>query len=326
MSMPGRNPQALDPLMSSDRGLTPATRLWSPRLWPSWLLLGWMKLVYRLPYPWPITIGMWFGRIGGALSPRARGVVARNLELCFPELSDSERAALLREHFKAVGAAFAEMAIGWFSPIERLLKLVQVEGYEHLEIARRTGKGIILLSAHFTPLETGVSILEELSPGIRTVYRPQPNVVIDAMIRRGRRRFAKEQIPKDNIRAMVRSLRDGETVIYIADHASKGSSSALIPFFGEPAITSTTTSKLATLTGATVLSYFFRRLPGKSGYLVTIGAPLENFPTDDLTEDSRRLTRQLEDYIRLAPEQYMWTYRRFKSRPAPYPDVYKSPR
>ena len=298
-------------------------RFLAPRYWPTWMLLGWMKLAARLPFPWQITLGKGLGRIGLRLAPKTRHVVQRNLQTCFPELSDPERARLLKRHFEAVGAAFSEMGLGWYSSTERLLGLVRVEGLEHLERARRHGRGIIVLCAHFTSLETSTSILGELFPGMKAVYRPQPNEMIDGLISRGRRRQVAQQIPRDNIRVMVRALRDNQTVAYLADLASQGSHSALIPFFGEPAVTTTTVSRLARLTGATVLTYFFRRLPGSAGYVANIDGPPDGFPSDDVEADTRRLVQRLEDYIRLAPEQYMWTYRRFKGRPARYPDIYR---
>ena len=224
---------------------------------------------------------------------------------------------------RLIGKAFG----GYWEMISVLGVLdYQIEGREHIERARSADKGIIVLCAHFTSLETGVSIIGELFPGIKAVYRPQPNEMIDAMIFRGRQRFAEQQIPKDSIRAVVRALRDRGAVIYLADLAHKGSSTELIPFFGEPALTTTTVSKLAKMTGATVLTYFFRRLPGNTGYVVDIGPPLSDFPTTDVVDDTRRLVQRLEDYIRLAPEQYMWTYPRFKNRPEPYPNIYRSER
>ncbi|MCY3732094.1 MAG: hypothetical protein OXF98_12205 [Rhodospirillaceae bacterium] len=298
-------------------------RFIAPRYWPTWALLGWMKLAARLPFPWQITLGKGLGRIGLHLAPKTRHVVRRNLQTCFPELSDAERARLLKRHFESVGAAFSEMGLGWYSSTERLLGLVRVDGVEHLERARHHGRGIILLCAHFTSLETSTSILGELFPGMKAVYRPQPNEMIDGLISQGRRRPVAQQIPRDNIRVMVRALRDNQTVAYLADLASRGSHSELIPFFGEPAVTTTTVSRLARLTGATVLTYFFRRLPGRAGYVANIDGPPDGFPSDDVVADTRRLVQRLEDYIRLAPEQYMWTYRRFKGRPARYPDIYR---
>tara|TARA_B100000029_G_scaffold490143_1_gene548819 strand:+ start:5612 stop:6469 length:858 start_codon:yes stop_codon:yes gene_type:complete len=281
-----------------------------------------MKIAALLPYPWQINIGKYFGKLGFYIAKKTRNNVRKNIEVCFPELSGADKNTFVKNHFEAVGAAFSEMGLGWFSSTNRLIELVKVEGIEHVERAREKGKGIIILAAHFTTLETSTSVLGEYFPGMKSIYRPQPNAMIDALIHRGRKRQVEEQIPSDNIRAMVRALRNNHSVCYLADLANKGSNSELIPFFGEPAITSTTVSKLAKITGATVLTYFFRRLPGKEGYVANIGAPLEDFPSDDVIADTCRLVRRLEDYIRLAPEQYMWTYRRFKGRPHPFRDIY----
>ncbi len=297
-------------------------RFLAPRYLPAWLLLGWMKLAAVLPYPWQITAGKVIGRAGRLLAPRTRRVVARNLEACFPELTPAQRKRLSRDHFAAVGAAFSEMGLGWYASTGRLLRLIRVDGREHLDSALAKGNGIIVLTAHFTSLETGSSILQELVPGVKAVYRPQPNEMIDAMISHGRQRMLSGQIPKDNIRAMVRTLREGGAVAYLADLAGRGNNRAMIPFFGEPAMTTTAVGKLARMTGSTVLTYFFRRLPGRAGYALNIGPPPDGFPSDDPVADTRRLVERLEDYIRLAPEQYMWTYRRFKGRPDSYPDLY----
>ena len=59
---------------------------------------------------------------------------------------------------------------------------------------------------------------------------------------------------------------------------------------------------------------------------MNIGPPLDGFPGGDPEADTRRLVERLEDYIRQAPEQYMWTYRRFKGRPEPWPDLYSADR
>jgi KDO2-lipid IV(A) lauroyltransferase len=141
------------------------------------------------------------------------------------------------------------------------------------------------------------------------------------MIRRGRHRFAKHQISRDNVRALVRTLRDGYAVGYLPDQTYLGNQSELIPFFGEPAVTNTATSKLVAISGATMLPYFFRRLPS-GDYRVDIGPPLPDYPSDSPKRDAERWFKLLEDYIRLAPEQYLWLYKKFKGRPAPLPDAY----
>jgi len=282
----------------------------------------WLHCWVYLPFRWQVAIGKKFGRFLGLVLRKKSRIALRNLEICFPELTDAERARLRDRHFEALGVSLAEFGLAWYAPIGHLRKLIRVEGRENLERARQKGNGVILYVAHFTCLEIGVSILEDLGPRCSAMYTPQGNAMIDTMIRRGRRRTVKELIPKDNVRVLLRSLRNNATVIYLPDHANVGSRSALLPFFGEPALTTTATSKLAKLSGATVLAYFFRRLPDDSGYVVNIAPPLPNFPSDDPVHDTRRLVAQLEDYIRIAPEQYVWTYRRFKGRPSSYPDIY----
>jgi KDO2-lipid IV(A) lauroyltransferase len=219
--------------------------------------------------------------------------------------------------------SFVEMGVGWFTPIDRLLERVEIVGREHLDAALAEGKGVLLFAAHFTTLEVGVAVLEKLAPNCSCMYRPQRNAMMDVLIRRGRSRFAREQIPRDNVRSLLRNLRDNYAVVYLPDQTYLGKQAMLLPFFGELAVTNTATSKLAAISGAVVLPYFFRRLP-TGNYRVDIGPPLDDFPTDDAARDTQRLFARLEDYIRLAPEQYLWLYKKFKGRPAPHEDVYRS--
>jgi KDO2-lipid IV(A) lauroyltransferase len=255
------------------------------------------------------------------LKRREHTVARRNFELCFKELDAAGREALLERHFESVGMSFVEMSIGWFTPIDRLLERVTIVGREHLDAALARGKGVLLFTAHFLTLEVGVAVLEAIAPRASCMYRPQRNAMMDMMIRRGRHRFAWEQIPRDNVRLLLRNLRDNYAVVYLPDQTYLGKQSELLPFFGEPAVTNTATSKLAAISGATVLPYFFRRLPS-GDYRVDIGPPLDGVPSESAAEHTARLFARLEDYIRLAPEQYLWLYKKFKGRPPPYPDVY----
>lgn len=291
-----------------------------PRYWPTWALLGFMKVAAKLPRRWQFRLGRCVGALFKRFKRRELRVAQRNLELCFKDLSAAERSELLDRHFEAVGMSFVEMGIGWFTPIERLLERVTIHGREHLEQALARG-GTLLVSAHFTTLEVGVAVLESLVPHVSCMYRPQRNAMMDVMIRRGRHRFAEEQIPRDNVRALLRKLRDKRVVIYMPDQTYLGNQSELVPFFGEPAVTNTATSKIAAISGAAVLPYFFRRLPN-GDYRVDIGPALDDFPSESATRDAERLFGLLEDYIRQAPEQYLWLYKKFKGRPPPYPDVY----
>src|SRR5262249_12530583 len=159
--------------------------------------------------------------------------------------------------------------------------------------------------AHFTPLEVGVAVLEQLCSSCNYMYRPPRNAMLDALVVRGRARFAYDRIPRDNVRSLLRKPERRGGGSCLPDPTYMRGPSAIIRFSGEPAVTNTATSKLAALSGAAVLTYFFRRLPEAAGYVVDI-EPVDGFPTDDPVADATRLFARLERYIEQAPEQYLW--------------------
>jgi KDO2-lipid IV(A) lauroyltransferase len=216
------------------------------------------------------------------------------------------------------------MAMGWFGSAEAVRARVRIEGASHLAAAIAKGRGVILFSAHFTTFEFFWAALAPLCPRLCAMYKWQRNPVMNRMMNRGRGRYFDTLFAKDNVREMLRSLRDNAVVWYASDQSYGGKGSVLLPFFGEPAMTNTAIGRIAKASGAVVLPYFCRRL-GDGQYVMSIGAPLDGLPSGDEAADTRRLTRLLEDYIRLAPEQYWWIHQRFKGRPAPLPDLYAAP-
>ena len=294
----------------------------APRFWPTWVLLGVMRVAAWLPIPLQVGAGSLIGRALYVLQRRERLVAAKNLEICFPELDPGLRQRLLRRHFRSVGLSIVEMGVGWFTPIAKLRRRVSVSGIERLQAALAAGRGALLVTAHFTSIEIGVGILEDFPGKVSSLYRPQRNAMMDYLILRGRGRFASTQIPRDNVRLLLKLLKRNEAVLYMPDQTYLGNQSALIPFFGEPAMTNIATSKIAAISGAAVMPYWFRRRADERTYEVEIGEPLADFPGEDPIADTRRLVALLEERIRETPEQYLWVYKKFKRRPDSFGNVY----
>lgn len=118
-------------------------------------------------------------------------------------------------------------------------------------------------------------------------------------------------IASDQVRDILRSLGENLTVWYAPDQRYTEKMSAIVPFFGQPAATNIATSRLARISGARVLPYFPERLADGSGYVMRIGAPLEDFPSDPVA-DALRFHALIEAHVRRSPEQYLWTYKRLK--------------
>jgi KDO2-lipid IV(A) lauroyltransferase len=290
----------------------------------AWLGYAWMLLVVRLPRPAQTAVGRGLGRLGYAVLRERRRIAARNIDTCLAHLPPDERAAILERHFEALGLSLVEMAVGWFGRPEAVRQRVDVEGAEHLEAALAKGRGVILFSAHFTTFEFFWPALRPLCTKLCGMYKWQRNPVMNRIMNRGRSRYYDSLFAKDNVRKLMRCLRENSVVWYASDQSYGGKGSVLIPFFGEPAMTNTAIGRIARTSGAAVLPYFCRRLPNDR-YVMSIGAPLDGLPSGDDVADTRALTKRLEDYIRLCPEQYWWIHQRFKGRPAPLPDLYAAP-
>ena len=199
--------------------------------------------------------------------------------------------------------------------------MVRFEGLEELDRLQASGRGAILLAAHFTTLELGARFVTAARP-VHAVYKPSQNALLEEAFRRYRGAVSAGMVASDDIRAMVRVLKAGGAVWYAPDQAFRGKGARMVPFFGTPAATNTATSRLARMTGAAVLPYFVERLPGDAGYVVRIGAPLEDFPGADEVEDTLRHHRLIEAEARRLPAQYLWLHKRFKGLTPDHPDHY----
>lgn len=306
--------------MHAPSSVNPSLR---PRHWPIWAAFGMLRLAILLPLPVLRVLGREFGRLYLLLGRRRARIARINIDLCFPERGATERAALVRRHFEAVGIGMFELGLAWWASDRRLRRITAWRGLEHLRAAHAQGKGVILLSAHFTTLDFSgrlISMCENMPP-IKGLYRPNENPVVEHFIRGNRERHFDALILREDIRGMLRALKAGEVVWYAPDQNFGHKGSVFAPFFGVPAATNTATTRLASLSGAAVIPFFtFRRADGH--YEQIIFPPLDDFPGPSPEADTTRINALFEDWVRQVPEQYFWTHRRFKDRPDDGPRFY----
>ena len=293
----------------------------TPRHWPVWLGLGLLRAICLLPHRAALGVGRGIGALAHIAGGSRRAIVRKNIALCFPELSADERDDLARRHFQALGISFIEMGLGRWASDAWHLGMTRIEGLEHLRKAAESGRGIILLTAHFTTLEISGRALKLTCPPFEAVYRKNRSEFITELLRTGREVSAASTIEKRDIKAMIRSLRSGRMVWYAPDQSYDRKGSAVIPFFGVPAMHTTATTTLARLGNAITIPYFPQRLHDGS-YILRILPPLDNFPSNDPVEDTKKYIRVLEEHIRKCPEQYFWVHRKFKNLPEGYADYY----
>ncbi|MEO8629157.1 MAG: lipid A biosynthesis acyltransferase [Betaproteobacteria bacterium] len=286
------------------------------------LLILFLWLLHFLPLRLLAPIGQAIGMIGYALIKSRRQVARVNLALCFPELDARQRERLLRRHFRCFGRAIVESGIGWWSRVERLRRVVRVEGQEHLDALH--GGRFISLVPHFVGLE-----LEGLRVTLDTrgaaVFVHQKDPYIDAFLKRRRERFAGTRMiaRQEGVKAILRAFRSGQFVQLSPDMDLGSRESVFVPFFNvQQTATVTALSRLARVTGAHIVPIVVRQLPGAGGYVMKFYPAWIDYPGDNPEDDARRMNAFIEARIREMPEQYLWTHRRFKTRPPGQPSYY----
>lgn len=277
------------------------------------LFFGLMWLARFLPFRAVAAVGEAMGSALFWLIPERRRVTRINLAKCFPHMSEREREALARAHFRAFMRSFLDRGILWWSRPERVEQLVQIEGFEHLQAL--ADKRVVLLAPHFLGLDAGGVRLSKQWPRMASMYSRQKDPLFDRLLQRGRLRFGGRIYPRQaGIRKVLRAVEAGEAFYYLPDMDFGPKASVFVPFFGVPAATTIGLSYIARITGAHVVPCVTRMLPG-GRYVARLYPPWTGFPSGDDAADARRMLAFIEERVREMPEQYLWMHKRFKTRP-----------
>jgi len=141
--------------------------------------------------------------------------------------------------------------------------------------------------------------------------------LLNWLVYRARSRFgARLATREDGLRPLVKATKKGALFYYVTDEDLGGENPLFAPFFATEKATVPVLGRLAKLCDAQVLPCYSHYLPAEGRYQVTILAPLKNFPSGDKQADCEAMNRAIEALIKIAPEQYMWSMRLFKTQPA----------
>lgn len=281
-----------------------------PKHWPIWLAIGVQRLAVLLPWRLQIVIGRGIGWLARHLAKRRRTIAADNLAQVFPTLTDAERHHLLKAHFAELGIGIMQIGMAWWASDQRLSKWIDIEGLAHLR-EREPGQAALLVAGHFTTIDI-VGRGLNLYASMDALYRPLGIELLDVFTRHGRRRCTQHLIDKHNPKALLRRIRAGANIWLAVDQADTTASGVDAPFFGIPAATNTTVTKLVAKHNAAVIPVLCTR-QANGRFRIVIDAPREGFG-EDLVRDATQLNAIVQSQIADAPSQYYWVHRRFKRR------------
>jgi len=286
-----------------------------------WCALPLARLVALLPWRWAVAAGAVAGRLAFWLDRRHRLIAVRNLEIAFPEATADWRRQTARQCFENFGKTILELPGLRYKPARRILERVTFEGWEHYEEARRSGKGLLLLTGHIGNWELMALAHGLRGHRLRFVARPLDNRFADRWLSELRARGGNRVIPKRGAsRGVYAALKRGEVVGLLMDQAVTGSDGVFVDFFGTPAGTSKGMAVLACRLDVPVLPVYIIRGEDEVSHRVVIEPQVPVTVTGDVEKDIRenteRFQKVLEAAIRRTPSQWFWMHRRWKDSPA----------
>lgn len=287
---------------------------WRLSYWPTHLLLFTLRCISQLSPTNRIRVGNFLGRVISKLIPKRRQVARTNITKCFPQYNLLQIEQLLRNNMEATGRGLVETASCWFTDLDYQIANSKVLGKEYLESALSKGNGVILLGFHLTTLEVGVSILCHHFP-LMGMYKPNKNALFDHIMTKGRLNHFEGMIDRNDLRGMIRGLKNNKAVWYAIDQNYDGKKRVFAPFFGIPTATITAISKLCKITGAKVIPFTQKRLEQPDTYELQLYPALESIPSGDEVQDVTEINAFLESYLKQNPIDYMWLHHRFRTRP-----------
>lgn len=288
------------------------------------LLVAVLWVLHGFPLGVLAPLGRGFGWLLHTFGARRRRIALRNVEMCFPQRSPAQQAALVREHFGWLGRSLVERGVLWFASPERLKRLIHIEGDVHL--AERSDRPVMWLVPHFVGLEVaGAAVQLFQTRTAIDIYQRQGNPYFDQVLKAGRLRFGRaEAYPRRTpIRQWMKRLREGCAFFNMPDQDFGLKDAEFVPFFGIPAATLTAPSKIARLLDMVVQPVVVEMLPGGRGWSVRFLEPWTDWPSADPVADAQRMNAFIEDQVRQQPGQYLWVHRRFKTRPPGEAPVYR---
>ena len=287
-------------------------------------------LMYTLAWlPLPLLQG--FGALAAWLmrvTKAARWRVALfNLQRCMPELDAAERKRIAKASLRHELTTYLETARYWLGPGFAVKRAVREwRNIEVLDQAFAQGRGVILLTLHMGAFEA-VAIPMSARYPFYGLYKPQKGV-FNALSLKGRCRFGgRMQKAEAGVRrAALPLLAENFGVYYMPDHDPPEGRGIFEPFMGIPAHTPTLIARMVAESGAPVVFMWGERLPRARGYIAHYLAAPEGIDSPDIATATRAMNAGLEACVRQCPEQYWWSYKRFRRQPEGSPRFYAAVR
>lgn len=264
-----------------------------------------------------LKLGGVVGKIAFLVVKKRREIALSNLRMIFKDKSENEIKEIAKESFANLGKTLIEFLRLPKYDKNQLMDIVKIDGEENLIQAISSGKGVLIITAHFGNWELIFHILTLFTDRLSAVAQRFKNQWFDKLVNSYRIIHGGEIIEKaDSIKQVISHLRNGYCVVILGDQDA-GNSGIFIDFMGVSASVAKGPAIFAMKTGAIVLNIFDIRQSDGS-HIIKVSNPMKFEGSGNLQEDIKRytseITKSLEYMICKYPSQWLWLHNRWKTR------------
>lgn len=278
-------------------------------------------IIPRLSYRLLLALGGCLGTCAYLLLPHDRAVAYANLNIAFGDsMPPAQKRRIVRHTFRHFARAVLSMFWAKGKSQEQIMKRYDVENVELLRRIQERGKGVVVVSMHFGDWELGSLALGWLGAPMTIVAEPTRNPAIERRVTALRTLSGNRAVaPRFALIRMARTLQQGGVVGMLVDvNGRRNRGGVWLDFFGLPVFNGAAEAVMALRWGAPIIFAHVEHLPNGRGKIVFGPEVCCNGSGDfdaDVKEVSQRCLTLCEELIKQHPEQWLWTYKRWKRRP-----------
>lgn len=272
-----------------------------------------LKVISRFPLSFLQLLASSIAILLYSFNSSLKRITGINLKLAYPELDETAYQALLKKSLKSQCMTYIESIKCWGMPPEYSLNQIKnIYGEQHLTEALADKKGVIVVVAHLGCWEL-LNAWLNLHAAPMIMYKPNKHKAVDRFMLEARQRLNATLVPTDEngVRAIFKHLKQGGLTVILPDHLPKASGGIYSEFFGQKTLSTTLVSKLASKTQCNIVGLSCIR-DETSGFNVYCSPLSDQILSKDLQTSVDSLNQNLESMINVTPEQYVWSYKRFR--------------
>ena len=257
-------------------------------------------------------IGKYFGPLF-----RKKAIAKKNILIAFPNINETSIDQIIDNMWRNIGSIFGEyIYINKFSILDEEKNKIVFTNKNNLQILKNNKKPIVFFSGHFANFELMAKCLRELEFNIGAIYRPLNNIFLNPIMEFIRKKYiCSIQIEKGSAgtKKLIKHISTNNPLALMIDQ--RLSSSIRVPFFNQPATTTTTPAQLSIKYDALLVPVFLKRLK-KTKYEFFIEEPLVVKKTNNYEKDIFNITeimnKKIEEFIKVDPANWLWSHDRWK--------------